>query len=94
MLSNTSKFTEKNIRIIKTKEVNKKYFTGSHKVENYLEATFDKGSTKFGIKGVRSPLSALNKMYPLPKKEKSKITQFINPFEKSICELRPELCYD
>ena len=33
-------------------------------------------------------------MYPLPKKEKSKITQFINPFEKSICELRPELCYD
>ena len=87
LLSNTSKFTEKNIRIVKTKEVNKKYFTGSHKVENYLEATFDKGSTKFGIKGMRSPLSA-------PKKEKSKITQFINPFEKSICELRPELCYD
>lgn len=98
LLSNTSKFTEKNIRIVKTKEVNKKYFTGSHKVENYLEATFDKGSTKFGIKGVRSPLSALNKMYP--QKIKYGIEgvhstmSAVNPFEKSICELRPELCYD
>ena len=82
LLSNTSKFTEKNIRIVKTKEVNKKYFTGSHKVENYLEPVTQK----------LNPI--LNKMYPLPKKEKSKITQFINPFEKSICELRPELCYD
>lgn len=81
LLSNTSKFTEKNIRIVKTKEVNKKYFTGSHKVENYLEPVTQK----------LNPI--LNKMYPLPKKEKSKITQFINPFEKSICELRPELCY-
>ena len=92
LLSNTSKFTEKNIRIVKTKEVNKKYFTGSHDPSNYLEATFDKGSTKFGIKGVRSPLSA-------PKKEKSKRISFVDrggalPFERSICEIRPELCYD
>ena len=92
LLSNTSKFTEKNIRIVKTKEVNKKYFTGSHDPSNYLEpvtqkATFIKGNTKLlnkmypqkikhGIEGVRSPMSA------------------VNPFEKSICELRPELCYD
>ena len=87
LLSNTSKFTEKNIRIVKTKEVNKKYFTGSHDPSNYLEPT--RGSAA----------NPLIKMYPPPKKEKSKRISFVDrggalPFERSICELRPELCYE
>ena len=81
LLSNTSKFTEKNIRIVKTKEVNKKYFTGSHDPSNYLEP----------IKITK----LLNKMYPQKIKQTIFKSQYSEePFKKSICEIRPELCYD
>jgi hypothetical protein len=85
LLSNTSKYTEKNIRIVKTKDVNKKYIGGSHKVENYLEP----------VKEKLNPI--VSKMYPKIK-TKSVKSEFNNqreePFKKSICQLRPELCYD
>jgi predicted esterase YcpF (UPF0227 family) len=87
ILSNTSKLTEKNVRIVRTKENNKKYFTGSHNPSNYLPEIKEK------IKPVNVKVNEIIQ----PKTNK---TQFKNiqineePFKKSICELKPYLCYD
>lgn len=91
IISNTSKFIEKNINIIKTKEKNKKYFTGSHSLDNYIQPIKEK------LNPIINASVLINKMYPPPKK--STKTKFISkdnlqPFRKSICEERPELCYD
>lgn len=116
-LSNTIRLTEKNVNIIKTKEVNKKRFTGSHDVDNYLpkikeklnpinnklypqskiqkatKTEFNENKTKLNYKQIKEKINPIiNKMYP-----KSKTTKTIfneNPFRRSICEERPELCYD
>jgi predicted esterase YcpF (UPF0227 family) len=89
LLSNTSKFTEKNIRIVKTKDVNKKYFTGSHDPSNYLEPVKEK------LKPIRESVTkSLTKMYPQKIKQTTFKTEYSeDPFKKSICQLRPELCY-
>jgi esterase/lipase len=119
-LSNTVRLTEKNVNIIKTKEVNKKYFTGSHSVDNYLpkinekinpinnklypqskiqkatKTEFNENKTKLNYKQIKEKINPIiNKMYP--QKETQKATKTIfneNPFRRSICEERPELCYD
>jgi hypothetical protein len=115
-LSNTVRLTEKNVNIIKTKEVNKKYFTGSHSMENYLpkinekinpinnklypqskiqkatKTEFNENKTKLNYKQIKEKINPIiNKMYP----QKATKTIFNeNPFRRSICEERPELCYD
>jgi hypothetical protein len=119
-LSNTARLTEKNVNIIKTKEVNKKYFTGSHAVSNFIEpikekinpinnklypqskiqkatkTEFNENKTKLNYKQIKEKINPIiNKMYP--QKETQKATKTIfneNPFRRSICEERPELCYD
>jgi len=120
LISNTSRLTEKNVNIIKTKEVNKKYFTGSHSMDNYLpkineklnpinnklypqskikkatKTEFNENKTKLNYKQIKEKINPIiNKMYP--QKETQKTTKTIfneNPFRRSICEERPELCYD
>lgn len=104
ILSNTSKFTEKNIRIVKTKDVNKKYFTGSHAPSNYLEPIKEKlkpirgadrstlGRIKYGIKSVVN--KTLNNYQNFDKGGALPYERSEDPFKKSICQLRPELCYD
>jgi hypothetical protein len=116
-ISNTVRLTEKNVNIIKTKEVNKKRLTGSHSMDNYLpkikeklkpinnklypqskiqkatKTEFNENKTKLNYKQIKEKINPIiNKMYP-----KSKTTKTIfneNPFRRSICEERPELCYD
>ena len=129
LISNTSRLTENNIRVVKTKEVYKKYLGGSHKVENYVEPIpeimnpINKPKLNYNqIKEKIDPVvnvndikekivpvvNDINKMYPIvnvinkmyPQKKQSIITQFNNnpfndnPFRRSLCEERPELCYD
>jgi len=115
-LSNTVRLTEKNVNIIKTKEVNKKRFTGSHDVDNYLpkikekinpinnklypqskiqkatKTEFNENKTKLNYKQIKEKINPIiNKMYP----QKATKTIFNeNPFRRSMCEERPELCYD
>ena len=115
-LSNTVRLTEKNVNIIKTKEVNKKRFTGSHDVDNYLQkikeklnpinnklypqskiqkatkTEFNENKTKLNYKQIKEKINPIiNKMYP----QKATKTIFNeNPFRRSMCEERPELCYD
>jgi hypothetical protein len=116
LISNTVRLTEKNVNIIKTKEVNKKYFTGSHSMDNYLpkinekinpinnklypqskiqkatKTEFNENKTKLNYKQIKEKINPIiNKMYP----QKATKTIFNeNPFRRSICEERPELCYD
>jgi hypothetical protein len=104
LLSNTSKFTEKNIRIVKTKDVNKKYFTGSHDPSNYLEPVKEKlkpirgadrstlGRIKHGIKSAVN--KTLNNYQNFDKGGALPYERSEDPFKKSICQLRPELCYE
>jgi len=119
-LSNTVRLTEKNVNIIKTKDVNKKYFTGSHSMENYLpkinekinpinnklypqskiqkatKTEFNENKTKLNYKPIKEKINPIiNKMYPQKETQKARRTIFNeNPFRISICEERPELCYD
>jgi hypothetical protein len=116
LISNTVRLTEKNVNIIKTKEVNKKYFTGSHSMDNYLpkinekinpinnklypqskiqkatKTEFNENKTKLNYKQIKEKINPIiNKMYP----QKATKTIFNeNPFRRSMCEERPELCYD
>lgn len=120
LISNTVRLTEKNVNIIKTKEVNKKRLTGSHSMDNYLpkikeklnpinnklypqskiqkttKTEFNENKTKLNYKQIKEKINPIiNKMYP--QKETQKATKTIfneNPFRRSICEERPELCYD
>ena len=136
LISNTSRLTENNVRVVTTKEVNKKYLGGSHKVENYVEPIPETikpiNKPKLNYKQIKEKIEPvvndinkiepvvnvinkiepvvndINKMYPIvnvinkmyPQKKQSIITQFNNnpfndnPFRRSICEERPELCYD
>ena len=116
LISNTSRLTENNIRVVKTKEVYKKYLGGSHKVENYVEPIPETikpiNKPKLNYKQIKEKIvpvvNDINKMYPIvnvinkmyPQKKQPIITQFNNnpfnnnPFRRSICEERPELCYD
>jgi hypothetical protein len=119
-LSNTVRLTEKNVNIIKTKEVNKKRFTGSHDVDNYLpkikeklkpinnklypqskiqkanKTEFNENKTKLNYKQIKEKINPIiNKMMPQKETQKARRTIFNeNPFRRSICEERPELCYD
>ena len=119
-LSNTVRLTEKNVNIIKTKEVNKKRFTGSHDVDNYLpkikeklnpinnklypqskiqkatKTEFNENKTKLNYKQIKEKINPIiNKMYPQKETQKETKTIFNqNPFRRSMCEERPELCYD
>lgn len=119
IISNTSRLTEKNVKVVKTKEVYKKYLGGSHKVENYVESIperikpinrlysnskiqskkseFTENTPKLNYKQIKEKIdpvvNVINKMYP--QKKQSIKTQFNdNPFRRSLCEERPELCYD
>ena len=120
LLSNTVRLTEKNVNIIKTKDVNKKYFTGSHSMENYLpkinekinpinnklypqskiqkatKTEFNENKTKLNYKPIKEKINPIiNKMMPQKETQKARRTIFNeNPFRRSICEERPELCYD
>ena len=117
LISNTVRLTEKNVNIIKTKEVNKKRLTGSHSMDNYLpkikeklnpinnklypqskiqkanKTEFNENKTKLNYKQIKEKINPIiNKMYP--QKETTKTIFNENPFRRSICEERPELCYD
>lgn len=118
IISNTSRLTEKNIRVVKTKEIYKKYLGGSHKVENYVEpiperikpinrlysnskiqskkTEFTENTPKLNYKQIKEKINPIiNKMYPQQKQStKTQFTDNLQPFNISICESKPWLCYD
>lgn len=118
IISNTSRLTENNIRVVKTKEIYKKYLGGSHKVENYVEpiperikpinrlysnskiqskkTEFTENTPKLNYKQIKEKINPIiNKMYPQKKQSiKTQFTDNLQPFNISICESKPWLCYD
>lgn len=118
IISNTSRLTENNIRVVKTKEVYKKYLGGSHKIENYVEpiperikpinrlysnskiqskkTEFTENTPKLNYKQIKEKINPIiNKMYPQQKQStKTQFTDNLQPFNISICESKPWLCYD
>ncbi len=138
VISNTSRLTEHNVNIVRTKDTYRKYFTGSHSIENYLpeitkinpiskkinenEIIPKTIKTQFNalnvntnvntnvnvnkeiktsakiigdvvnnvISDVRSEIvnKKMNKM-----KERNENVNVSEPFRKSLCELKPYLCY-
>lgn len=123
VISNTSRLTEHNVNIVKTKDEYRKYFTGSHSVENYLPELnvlnpiskpnnianntipkaqnipkVQKLNTINTPQVITQPITQpsndiINKKMDIQKRMKE--TQFQeDPFQKSICEIKPWLCYN
>jgi esterase/lipase len=106
VISNTSRLTEHDVNIVKTKDAYRKYFTGSHSIENYLpEITkinpISKKINENEIipKTIKTQFNQISKEILMKKMDKMKeINENTNvsnePFKKSLCELKPYLCYD
>lgn len=125
VISNTSRLTEHDVNIVKTKDQYRKYFTGSHSIENYLpeinkltpinpkinvdEIKPKSNKTQFNeIKPMKMSAPANLKVPTAPAsvnkeivaKKMSKLNENVNdiindePFRKSLCELKPWLCYN
>jgi esterase/lipase len=106
VISNTSRLTEHDVNIVKTKDAYRKYFTGSHSIENYLpEITkinpISKKINENEIipKTIKTQFNQISKEILMKKmdkiKERNENTNVSNePFRKSLCELKPYLCYD
>ena len=106
VISNTSRLTEHDVNIVKTKDAYRKYFTGSHSIENYLpEITkinpISKKINENEIipKTIKTQFNQISKEILMKKmdkiKERNENTNVSNePFKKSLCELKPYLCYD
>jgi len=105
VISNTSRLTEHDVNIVKTKDAYRKYFTGSHSIENYLpEITkinpISKKINENEIipKTIKTQFNQISKEILMKKMDKMKeINENTNvpnePFKKSLCELKPYLCY-
>lgn len=135
VISNTSRLTEHNVNIVRTKDTYRKYFTGSHSIENYLpeitkinpvsKKTQDiipktiktqfnepiktntiKTSAKIIDNVINEPIKTSAKIIDVVRSEivnkkmnkmkENNLNENVNvsePFRKSLCELKPYLCY-
>jgi len=103
VISNTSRLTEHDVNIVKTKDAYRKYFTGSHSIENYLpEITKINPISKkineneINVRTIKTQFTKeiLNKKMDKIKEINENTNVSNEPFKKSLCELKPYLCYD
>lgn len=107
VISNTSRLTEHDVNIVRTKNEYRKYFTGSHSIENYLPEinVLTPINPKINVDEIKPKSNKIQfNMGTAPSKEivakkMSKLNENVNniitdePFKKSICESKPWLCY-